>query len=177
MGLVYTVITSIKGRHQQLLFYFITQFWEWLLTESRVLPVLSVKVFRKCKGFKKSQFYIYKISNELWCGDLVLKQTFQLLDQSGTYTAPPICFLVSSSNDFTRSPSVSQKMTNFSGQLSRNMVFTPICTSPHKTLYTQEPYRTEVFSEDIPCAVLCYNCGTKWPWGVSGIMFGFMYPT
>ena len=152
MGLVYIVITSIKGRHQQLLFYFITQFWEWLLTESGVLPMLSVKVFRKCKGFEKSQFY--KISKELQCGDLVLKQTFQLLDQSGTYTAPPICFLVSSSNDFTCwSPSVPQKMTNFSGQLSRNMVFTPICTNPHKTLYTQEPYRIEVFSENIPCAV------------------------
>ena len=36
--------------------------------------MLSVKVFRKCKGFEKSQFY--KISKELQCGDLVLKQTF-----------------------------------------------------------------------------------------------------
>ena len=37
------------------------------------------KIIRKCKGFEKSQFY--KISKELRCGDLVLKQTFQLLDQ------------------------------------------------------------------------------------------------
>ena len=29
----------------------------------------------------------------------------------------------------------------------------------------------EVFSEDIPCNVLWYNCGTKWLWGV--ITFGF----
>ena len=37
--------------------------------------------------------------------------------QSGTYTEPPIRFLVSSSNDFTRwSPSIPQKMPNFSGQ-------------------------------------------------------------
>ena len=24
-------------------------------------------------------------------------------------------------------------------------------------------YKLEVFSEDIPCAALWYNCGTKWP--------------
>ena len=45
--------------------------------------VLSVKVFRKCKGFEKSQFYT--INKELRCGDLDLKQTFQFLDQ------PPLC--------------------------------------------------------------------------------------
>ena len=36
--------------------------------------------------------------------------------------------------------------------------------------------KLEVFSEDIPHTVLWYYCGTKWPWGVSGITFGFMYP-
>ena len=45
--------------------------------------VLSVKIFRECKGFEKSQFYM--INKELQCGDLDLKQTFQFLDQ------PPLC--------------------------------------------------------------------------------------
>ena len=36
------------------------------------------KIFCKCKGFEKSQ--LYKINKELRCGDLVLKQNFQLLD-------------------------------------------------------------------------------------------------
>ena len=34
------------------------------------------KIFCNCKGFEKSQFY--KINEELRCGDLVFKQTFQL---------------------------------------------------------------------------------------------------
>ena len=42
--------------------------------------VVWVKVFCKCKGFERSQFY--EINEELRCGDLVLKQNFQLsLDQ------------------------------------------------------------------------------------------------
>ena len=41
--------------------------------------VLSVKIFRECKGFEKSQFYM--INKELQCGDLDLKQTFQFHDQ------------------------------------------------------------------------------------------------
>jgi len=51
--------------------------------------VVWVKVFCKCKGFEKSQFY--KINEELRCGDLVLKQNFQLsLDQSSlSYEAVP----------------------------------------------------------------------------------------
>ena len=36
------------------------------------------KIFCKCKGFEKR---FYKINKELRCGDLVLKQNFQLLDQ------------------------------------------------------------------------------------------------
>ena len=43
------------------------------------------KIFRNCKGIEKSQFY--KINEELQCGDLVLKQTFQL-DQL------PLCYKV-----------------------------------------------------------------------------------
>ena len=39
------------------------------------------RIFHNCKGFEKSQF-----NEELRCGDLVLKQTFQLLDQ------PPLCY-------------------------------------------------------------------------------------
>ena len=35
------------------------------------------KIFCKCKGFEKSQFY--KINKELRCGDLVLKQNFRIL--------------------------------------------------------------------------------------------------
>ena len=35
------------------------------------------KIVRKCKGFEKS----HKIKKEIRCGALVLKQTFQLLDQ------------------------------------------------------------------------------------------------
>ena len=54
--------------------------------------VVQVKVFCKCKGFEKSQFY--KINKELnfRCGDLVLKQNFQLsLDQSSlSYKAVPM---------------------------------------------------------------------------------------
>ena len=42
------------------------------------------KTFVKCKGFEKSRFC--KINKELRYGDLVLKQTFQLLDQ------PPLCY-------------------------------------------------------------------------------------
>jgi len=57
----------------------------------------------------------------LRCGDLVLKQTFQLDQPPLCYKAVPTWHLqrVSSfsSNDFTRwSPSVPQKMTNLSGQ-------------------------------------------------------------
>ena len=56
-------------------------------------------------GFKESQFY--KINEELRRGDLILKQNFQLLDQSSlSYKAVPIGHLQSvslfcSSNDFT----------------------------------------------------------------------------
>ena len=137
MGLVYTVITSIKGRHQQLLHHTILRVaanWERSVT--------SAIVFRKCKGFEKSQFY--KISKELRCGDLVLKQTFQLLDQSSTYTAPPICFLVSSSNDFTRwSPSVPQKwQTSLDSSLGiwYSHPFAPVLTKPsiHRSLTEQK---------------------------------------
>ena len=42
------------------------------------------KIFHKCKGLEKSQFY--KLYKELQCADLVFKQTFQLLDQ------PPVCY-------------------------------------------------------------------------------------
>ena len=35
------------------------------------------KIFHKCKGFEKSQFY--EINKELRCGDLVLKQTSSFL--------------------------------------------------------------------------------------------------
>ena len=67
----------------------------------------------------ESQFY-----KNMRCGDLVLKQTFQLLDQLLLcYKAVPTRNLQSvssfSSNDFTCwSPSGPQKMPNFSGQLS-----------------------------------------------------------
>ena len=47
----------------------------------RLLNSVIGKIFRKCKGFE-----FYKIYKELQCGDLVLKQTFQLLDQ------PPLCY-------------------------------------------------------------------------------------
>ena len=89
---------------------------EWRLVKLSVRG----KIFRNFKSIEKCQFY--NINKELRCGDLVLKQTFQLLDQ------PPLCYkavptqhlqCVSSfsSNDFTRwSPSVPHKMTNFSGQ-------------------------------------------------------------
>ena len=82
------------------------------------LSVLG-KIFRNCKGIEKSQFY--KINEELRCGDLVLKQTFQLDQPPLCYKAVPTRHLQSvssfSSNDFTRwSPSVPQKMTKFSGQ-------------------------------------------------------------
>ena len=63
--------------------------------ERRLLnSVSSVKVFRtECKCFEKSQFY--KLNKKYRCGDLVLKQTFQLLDQPPLCcTAPPICFFV-----------------------------------------------------------------------------------
>ena len=55
---------------------------EWRLLKLSVVG----KILPKCKGFAKSQFW--KINKELWCGDLVLKQTFQLLDQ------PPLCYKV-----------------------------------------------------------------------------------
>ena len=64
--------------------------------ERRLLnSVVWVKVFCKCKGFEKSQFY--KINEELRCGDLVLKQNFQLsLDQSSlSYKAVPTWHLQS----------------------------------------------------------------------------------
>ena len=55
------------------------------------------KIFCKCKGFEKSQFY--KINKELRCGDLVLKQNFQLLDQpSLSYKAVPTRHLQSVSS-------------------------------------------------------------------------------
>ena len=68
--------------------------------------VYKLSIFRKYKGFEKSQFY--KINKELQCGDVVLKQSFQLLDQ------PLLCCKAvptrhlqtlssfSSSNDFTQ---------------------------------------------------------------------------
>ena len=67
--------------------YFIAQFCaasirERLLIESGKLRVLG-KIFRNRKGNEKNQFY--KINEELRCGDLLLKQTFQL-DQ------PPLCY-------------------------------------------------------------------------------------
>ena len=79
----------------RLLFYFVTQFCvasirERLLFESGVYFKHSGigKIFCKCKGFEKSQFY--KINKELRYGDLVLKQNFQLLDQlSLSYNAVP----------------------------------------------------------------------------------------
>ena len=40
------------------------------------------KIFHKCKGFEKRQFY--KINQELRCGYLVLKQTFQVTVKAGT---------------------------------------------------------------------------------------------
>ena len=63
------------------------------IRQQRLLnSVVQVKVFCKCKGFEKSQFY--KINKELnfRCGDLVLKQNFQLsLDQSSlSYKAVPM---------------------------------------------------------------------------------------
>ena len=45
---------------------------EWRLLNS----VVWIKVFCKYKGFEKSQFY--KINEEFRCGDLVLKQNFQI---------------------------------------------------------------------------------------------------
>ena len=82
--------------------YFIKQFcaafiWEWLLIELEqhlLNSVSSVQVFRtECKCFEKSQFY--KLNKKYRCGDLVLKQTFQLLDQPPLCcTAPPIRFFV-----------------------------------------------------------------------------------
>ena len=35
---------------------------------------------------------------------------------------------------------------------------------------TMQKKKLEVFSEDIPRAVLWYNCGTKWPRGVSLVL-------
>jgi len=57
--------------------------------------VVWVKVFCKYKGFEKSQFY--KINGEFRCGDLVLKQNFQIsLDQSSlSYKAVPTWHLQS----------------------------------------------------------------------------------
>ena len=126
-SIIMTLYTIFARSDAVATIYFITQFCvasirEQLLIE-RAFIKLSVisKIFCKCKGFEKSQFY--RFIKELRCGDLVLKQTFQLLDQ------PPLCYkavptrhlqsvsLFSSSNDFTRSsPSESQKMPNFSGQ-------------------------------------------------------------
>ena len=42
--------------------------------------------------------------------------------------------------------------------------------------WLQNNKKLEVFSEDIPHAVLWYICRMKWRWGVSGIMFGFTHP-
>ena len=96
--------------------------------EWRLLNSVSGKMFRKCNGFEKSQFI--RLTKNIRCGDLVLKQTFQLLDQPPLcYRAVPTSHLQSvssfcSSNDFTRwSPSVPQKLPNFSGQLSRNVTY------------------------------------------------------
>ena len=36
-------------------------------------------------------------------------------------------------------------------------------------------HKLEFFSEDIPRAVLWYNCWKKWPWGVRGITFCCMH--
>jgi len=79
------------------------------------------KIFCNCKDFEQSHFY--KINKELRCSDLVLEQIIHLLDE------PPLCYKAlptqhlqsvssfSFSKDFTRwSPSVIQKMPNFSGQ-------------------------------------------------------------
>ena len=88
--------------------------------EQRLLnSVLSVKSCVNLRALRKSQFY--KFNKELWSGDLVLKQTFQLLDQ------PPLCYKVVPTqllqsissfffyfSDFTRwSPSVPPKMPNY----------------------------------------------------------------
>ena len=75
-------------------------------------------IFHNCKGFEKSQFY--KINEELKCSDLVLKQTFQLDRPSLCYKAVSTRHLQSVSsfsfNDLTRSPSMPQKLPNFSRQ-------------------------------------------------------------
>ena len=60
------------------------------IRQQRLLnSVVQVKVFCKCKGFEKRQFY--KINKEFRHGDLVLKQNFQLsIDQSSlSYKAVP----------------------------------------------------------------------------------------
>ena len=87
--------------------------------QERHLLSVAGEIFRNCKGFEESQFY--KINEELWCGALVLKQTFQLDQPLLCYKVVPTWHLQSissfSSNDFTRwSPSMPQKMPNFSGQ-------------------------------------------------------------
>ena len=66
--------------------------WQWRLLHS----VLSVKSFVNVRTFKKCHFC--KINKELWCGDLVANLpaswSATTLLHSGTYTAPPIQFVL-----------------------------------------------------------------------------------
>ena len=60
--------------------YFITQFCAASNREQSLLnSVFSVKTFLNVKALRKASFV--SINKELRCSDLVLKQTFQLLDQ------------------------------------------------------------------------------------------------
>ena len=72
------------------------------------------KSFHKCKGFEKRQFY--KINKELRCGDLVLKQAFQLLDQptQETLSRLPLQRIASSGLRMNQTPSQMLKRTRMS---------------------------------------------------------------
>ena len=102
--------------------YFITQFCAASIRERHLLnSMLLVKSFVNVRALRKSQFY--KINEELQYGDLVMKHTFQFLDQSPLcYKAVPTRHLQSVSSfllpmtSHIDHPPCLKKMLNFSGQ-------------------------------------------------------------